>query len=105
MFKLFYNFDFFSVLVNCFFFRLCKQMNVLKITAYFAFQMHAHITYYPVISAITVCIVNRVMNKWGFRPPLWIYRLTMPGETLRIVRCIRRLRPPDTGFEIRALAV
>ena len=46
--------------------------------------------------------------KWiGFRPPLCIYRLNcMVLENLvGMVRWIRWHCPPDTGFEIRALAV
>ena len=45
-------------------------------------------------------------NESGFRPPLCTYRLNLARRTfLRMVIWMRWHCPPDTGFEIRALAV
>ena len=48
------------------------------------------------------------MNKQGFSPPLWTYRLTYTRKKLNILGMVRWIiwhRPPDAGLEIRVLAV
>ena len=44
----------------------------------------------------------KCLNEWGFRQPLCTYRLNWVRRTVKLMRwhC-----PPDTGFDIRALAV
>ena len=45
-------------------------------------------------------------NYWGLRPPLCTCKINWGQENLlRIVRLMRLHFPPDTGFEIQALAV
>ena len=66
-----------------------------------------------IISTIIICVSQMrnslLKNKWnesGFRPPLCTYRLNWAKRTpLRMVRWLRWHCPPDTGFEIRDLAV
>ena len=50
--------------------------------------------------------MNEWMNKWGFRLTLsTLYAKLGHENLLRMMRWVRGRRPPDTGFEIRALVI
>ena len=49
-----------------------------------------------------LCHLQIKSNEWGFRPPLYTYRLNC---VLKMVSWMRWHCPADTGFEIRTLVV
>ena len=50
-------------------------------------------------------VISSETNDWGLRPPLCTNRLHRDRNFMTMVRWLRWYCPPDTGFEIRALAV
>ena len=91
---------------SAFFTQWQKMSQIRKISSYNTSTLHAYkkLIYFQ-------CSHHNAKMKWnesGFRPPLCTYRLNWAGRTSWgwwPGGWLRWHCPPDTGFEIRALAV
>ena len=60
----------------------------------------------PAYWTLVITFSRQKWNEWGFRPPLCTYKLKLGQENLfMMVRWMRWRCPPETGFEIRTMAV